>query len=329
MKILVTGGCGFIGSNFIERCLKNTKNLKIVNVDALLTGSNKKNLEKINNSNYKFVKGNICDKKLMGKLISNADCIVNFAAESHVDRSIKSSANFVKSNIIGINTILDILKENKKTRLIQVSTDEVYGETLKGSFNEHDELNPSNPYSATKASAEMMIKSYVRTFGINAVITRCTNNYGPKQFPEKLIPKTIICALKNLPIPIHGKGNSKRQWIHVQDHCDAIYKIMNKKNKSLVYNVNGNFEASNIEVVKIVLRIMKKSEDLITYVQDRPGQDRRYAINGNLIKREYGFEPKIGFEKGIQETVEWYLKNQTWWKKISFKRIKNPTPWIK
>lgn len=329
MKLLVTGGYGFIGSNFIKRCFKIKKKLKIVNVDALLTGSNVQNLKNIKNTNYKFVKGNISDKKLMKKLIGDCDCVINFAAESHVDRSIVNSSNFVKSNIIGINTILNVLKEKKNVRLIQVSTDEVYGEILRGSYKEHDELNPSNPYSATKASAEMMVRSYVRTYGINAVITRCTNNYGPKQFPEKLIPKTIICALKGIPIPIHGKGNSKRQWIHVQDHCDAILKILNNDSTSLVYNISGNFEASNITIVKKILKIMKKSEGLISYVEDRPGQDRRYSINGDLIKKEFGFVHKINFENGIKETVDWYLKNQKWWKKIVFKRIKNPTPWLK
>ena len=328
MKLLVTGGYGFIGSNFIERCFKLKKNIKIINIDALLTGSHTSNLNK-SNKNYKFVKGNICNKKLLQRLISQSDCIINFAAETHVDRSIVDSKNFLQSNLIGVHSILEELRKNNHVKLIHISTDEVYGEILKGSFKEKDQLNPSNPYSATKASAEMMIRSYVRTYDIDAVITRCTNNYGPKQFPEKLIPKTIISALKNIPIPIHGKGNSKRQWIHVDDHCDAILKILSKKTPSLTYNVGGNYETTNLTLVKKILHMMNKSIKLISFVDDRPGQDRRYSVNDSLIKHDLGFSPKINIELGLKNTIDWYLKNQDWWKKLSFSKIKNPTPWKK
>ena len=230
MKLLVTGGSGFIGSNFISRCLSNSNKIKIINLDALLIGSNRKNLTKIDHKRYTFFKGNICNKILISKLIKKVDCVVNFAAESHVDRSIVNSKRFLNSNILGVHTILEELRNNKNVKMIQISTDEVFGDITKGAFNENDTLNPSNPYSATKAAAEMLVKSYVRTYDLDVTITRCVNNYGPKQFPEKLIPKTILFALQGISIPMHGDGKARRQWIHVFDHCDTIFKI-NKKSR--------------------------------------------------------------------------------------------------
>lgn len=326
MKYLVTGGCGFIGSNFIHRMLEKHPKIQIINIDSMTTGSNLQNFKGFKNKNYSFVKGNICNKTLMKKLIKKVDYVINFAAESHVDRSISDSEKFFRSNVFGVYNILEILRE-EKARFLQISTDEVYGESLKKPFLENDELNPSNPYSATKAAAEMLVRSYVRTYGIDAKITRCTNNFGPRQYPEKIIPKTIISAMKNQQVPIHGKGLAKRQWIHVFDHCDAIEKIISKWPKSLIYNISGNSETTTIDIVKTILSKMRKPENLISFVSDRPGQDRRYRINSNLIKKETGFVPKMNLKESLDETINWYSKNKTWWKTIPFKKIKNPTPW--
>lgn len=328
MKLLVTGGCGFIGSNFILRCFEHDNDIKITNIDLMTTGSNKANLGNLKRYNYKFVKGDINNKKLMKKLIKNVDVVVNFAAESHVDRSIANSSNFVKSNINGIHSILETIRHSKNIKLVQISTDEVYGEISNGAAKENYELNPSNPYSATKAAAEMLVRSYVRTYDIDATITRCTNNYGPRQFPEKLIPKTIIFALKNEHIPLHGDGKAKRQWIHVNDHCDALLKIISGSTKSLIYNISSNYENTNLEVVKKILKIMNKSEDLITFVKERPGHDKRYSVNSNLIKKELNWKSKISFDKGIINTINWYIENKNWLQKLALKKIINPTPWI-
>lgn len=313
MKLLVTGGCGFIGSNFILRCLNNSNEIKIINLDALLVGSNRKNLANIDSKRYKFLKGNICNKKLVSKLMKEVDCVVNFAAESHVDRSIVNSKGFLNSNILGVHTILEELRNNKNVKMIQISTDEVFGDITKGSFSENSTLNPSNPYSATKAAAEMLVKSYVRTYDLDITITRCVNNYGPRQFSEKLIPKTILFALQGLSIPIHGNGLAKRQWIHVYDHCDAIFKIILKSKRPSIYNIPGNYESSNLDLVKKILKIMNKSEDLIEFVKDRPGQDKRYSIKSTKLKKELYFKPRIKFENGISSTIKWYLENKSWY----------------
>lgn len=327
MKYLVTGGCGFIGSNFIHRILEKSPDSKIINVDAMNIGSNSQNFKNFSNKNYSFVKGNISNKLLMTKLIKKVDCIINFAAESHVDRSIHDSNSFLKSNVLGVHNILEILRDKKEIHFLQISTDEVYGESLNKNYLEHDELNPSNPYSATKAAAEMLIRSYVRTYGIDAKISRCTNNFGPRQYPEKLIPKTIISALKNKKIPVHGLGLAKRQWIHVFDHCDALEQIILKWPKSLIYNISGNFETTTLNIVETILDKMNKSKNLINFVADRPGQDQGYRVNANLIKKEIGFKPKINPKYAIQSTIDWYVENEKWWKSIPFEEIKNPTPW--
>ena len=270
MKYLVTGGCGFIGSNFIHRMLEKHPKIQIINIDSMTTGSNLQNFKGFKNKNYSFVKGNICNKTLMKKLIKKVDYVINFAAESHVDRSISDSEKFFRSNVFGVYNILEILRE-EKARFLQISTDEVYGESLKKPFLENDELNPSNPYSATKAAAEMLVRSYVRTYGIDAKITRCTNNFGPRQYPEKIIPKTIISAMKNQQVPIHGKGLAKRQWIHVFDHCDAIEKIINLDAK-MIYRLDrfgrgGHHRPFNDEGFAGV-RIMEAHEDYTMQHQD-------------------------------------------------------------
>ena len=313
MKLLVTGGLGFIGSNFILNVLKNT-NFEILNVDAEFYGSNHYNLIEVENSpKYSFVKGDITDKKLMENLISKCDCVVNFAAESHVDRSILDPSPFLNSNIFGTFTILDIIK-NQKKRLVHVSTDEVYGTILQGSATEKTRFNPSSPYSATKASAELLINSYVKTYGVDAVITRCTNNYGPRQFNEKLIPKTIGLCDENKKIPVYGTGTSIRDWIHVEDHCKAIMLVLEKGKSGESYNISSSNEVDNLTLVTKILEILNKSKENIQFVEDRPGEDTRYSLDSTKIYEELGWKPKINFDEGLEKTIQWYVSNKDWWK---------------
>ena len=326
MKLLVTGGLGFIGSNFILKLLRESDNFEIVNVDAELYGADKRNLSEIqNNEKYEFVKGNITNKRLMEEIISKCDLVVNFAAESFVDRSISDANPFLVSNIRGAFTILDIITKQKK-RMIQISTDEVFGSLSSGTATEESKLNPSSPYAATKAAAELLINSYCVTYDSDVIITRCTNNYGPRQFPEKLIPKTIILANQKRKIPIYGKGENIRDWIHVDDHCNGIMSSILDGKPGQSYNISGNNEINNITIVKKILDIMGKSEDLIEYVEDRPGHDFRYSMNSNKISKELGWKPKIRFEEGIEKTLEWYLDHEEIWKDISPK-ILDSTPW--
>ena len=313
MKLLVTGGLGFIGSNFILNVLKNT-NFEILNVDAEFYGSNHYNLIEVENSpKYSFVKGDITDKKLMENLISKCDCVVNFAAESHVDRSILDPSPFLNSNIFGTFTILDIIK-NQKKRLVHVSTDEVYGTILQGSATEKTRFNPSSPYSATKASAELLINSYVKTYGVDAVITRCTNNYGPRQFNEKLIPKTIGLCDENKKIPVYGTGTSIRDWIHVEDHCKAIMLVLEKGKGGESYNISSSNEVDNLTLVTKILEILNKSKENIQFVKDRPGEDIRYSLDSTKIHEKLGWKPKINFDEGLEKTIQWYISNKDWWK---------------
>jgi len=326
MKLLVTGGYGFIGSNFILKLLEESTEFKIKNVDAELNGSNPKNLSKIkDNQNYEFVKGNITDSKLMEKLIDESDVVVNFAAESFVDRSINDASPFLVSNILGTHTILDIITKQKK-KMIQISTDEVFGSLKNGSATEESMFNPTNPYAATKASAELLANSYFTTYNSNVIITRCTNNYGPRQFPEKLIPKTILLADQNKKIPIYGNGTNIRDWIFVEDHCNAIFNILTNGKSGESYNISASNEIDNITIVKKILSLMNKSEDLIEFVEDRPGHDFRYSMDSQKIKKELNWKTKVNFEEGIKKTVDWYLSNREWWKNI----VKNSliqTPW--
>ena len=327
MKILVTGGLGFIGSNFILKLLQKENDFEIINVDAKLFGSNPHNLDDIKNSGrYEFVSGNITNKNLMNELVSKCDSVVNFAAETFVDRSIKDANPFLVSNIRGAFTLMDITTKQNK-RFVQVSTDEVFGSLESTTATEDSKFNPSSPYAATKAAAEMLIRSYVRTYGVQAKITRCTNNFGPRQYPEKLIPKTIISAIKNQKIPLHGKGLAKRQWIHVFDHCDALYQIILKWPNALIYNISGNFETTNLGIVKKILKKMNKPKNLIKFVSDRPGQDRGYRVNANLIKKHTGFQPLLQPKKSLDSTIDWYLQNTKWWSNIPFEHVKNPIPW--
>ena len=326
MKILVTGGLGFIGSNFISNLLKESNDFEIINVDAELCGSNKGNLSEIqDNKKYEFVKASITNKPLMEKIITKCDAVVNFAAESFVYRSISDANPFLVSNIRGAFTILDIITKQKK-RMIQISTDEVFGSLSSGTAIEETKMNPSSPYAATKAAAELLINSYSVTYDSDVIITRCTNNYGPKQFPEKLIPKTIILAKQGKKIPIYGKGVNIRDWIYVDDHCDGVLLSLLDGKSGQSYNISGNNEMDNITIVKRVLDIMGKSEDLIEFVEDRPGHDYRYSMNSSKISKEMGWKSKTSFDEGIQKTVDWYLNHEEIWKDLTPSAL-NPTPW--
>ena len=326
MKLLVTGGLGFIGSNFITKILDKKSDFEVINVDAQLHGADKRNLSGIeNNENYEFVNGNITNKRLMEELISKCDAVVNFAAESFVDRSINDANPFLVSNIRGTFTILDIITKQKK-RMIQISTDEVFGSLPKGSADEQTKFNPSSPYAATKAAAELLINSFSITHNSDVVITRCTNNYGPRQFPEKLIPKTIILAKQERSIPIYGNGKNLRDWIFVDEHCDAVYEILINGKAGQAYNISANNEISNVQIVHKILEIMGKSNDLIEFVEDRPGHDQRYSLDSSKIKNEFGWSTKINFEEGIRKTIEWYEKNFSYYESISNEILKS-TPW--
>jgi len=319
MKILITGGLGFIGSNFILSTLKKFPDFDIVNLDDELEVSNRLSLKEIENSkNYRFVKGNITDKTLMEKLIVDCDQIINFAAESHVDRSIANAKPFIDSNILGVFTILESLKKHDK-KFIQISTDEVFGDLKTGSAVEDSCLNPSSPYSSSKASAELLINSYIITYGIRANITRCTNNYGPRQFIEKLIPKTIILADQNKKIPIYNQGRGVRDWMHVDDHCNAIHSVMLDGKDGEKYNVSSGNELDVLSVVQRILLIMGKPKDHYEYAENRPGHDDRYSLDSSKIRHELGWKPTMNFDSGLNETINWYLENRDWWKNYDLK----------
>ena len=326
MKVLVTGGLGFIGSNFIIHLLENYPEFDIINLDAELFGSNHGNLEDYKKSDkYEFVKGNITNRRLVEELISKVDSVVNFAAETFVDRSISNTEPFLVSNIRGTYTILDITKQQNK-RFVHISTDEVFGSLEKDTANELTKMNPSNPYSATKASAEFLINSYVNTFDCDAVITRCSNNFGPRQFPEKFIPKSIILASQNKQIPVYGKGTNIRDWIFVQDHCEAISSVLLKGKSGESYNISSSNELSNIKIVETILEVMNKPNDLIKFVEDRPGHDFRYSMDSSKIKNNLNWKPEFKFSDSIELTIEWYQNNKKWWEDLNEKTF-DSTPW--
>ena len=326
MRLLVTGGLGFIGSNFILKLLNENSDVKILNIDAQLYGSNIKNLQEVENShNYEFVKGNITNKKFMEEQIEKCDVVVNFAAQSFVDRSINDANPFLVSNIRGAFTILDIITKQKK-RMIQISTDEVFGSLIDGTATEQSKLNPSSPYAATKAAAELLANSYYATYGSDVIITRCTNNYGPRQFAEKLIPKTIILASKDMKIPIYGKGTNIRDWIYVDDHCNAVLMTLLNGKAGESYNISANNEIDNLTVVRKILEIMNKSEDLIDFVEDRPGHDFRYSMDSKKISDELGWRVKSNFDDGLRKTIQWYLDHHDILNNVS-STVLDSTPW--
>jgi dTDP-glucose 4,6-dehydratase len=331
MKILVTGGLGFIGSNFCRYSIKAHPDAEVTNVDKVGTGANPFNLRDIEKEKrYMFVRGDTRDSKLLESLVKEADAVVNFAAETHVDRSIADPDEFLQNNTVGTFAVLEaIRRHNSQTRFVQVSTDEVYGEIAEGSFNENDAPKPSNAYSASKAAADMFVNAYFKTYRLNVSITRCTNNYGPYQHPEKLVPKTIIRALKDLKIPVYGTGMNIRDWIYVQDHCEAIDLVLTKGQPGQIYNVAAGNEVPNIEIIRKILSRLGKDQDLITFVEDRPGHDVRYSLDSSRIRSELGWKPKCSFEKGLKETIEWYVRNESWWKPLATEQILSPTPWTK
>ena len=327
MKLLVCGGYGFIGSTFIKNHLNNFSNDEIINIDNLTIGSNKLNLSEINNKNYSFINEDIKNFDEIEKISKDVDIIINFAAETHVDRSISNPKPFIETNILGTYSLLESSRKYDK-KFIHISTDEIYGDLEnKESFSENDILKPSNPYSATKAAADLLVGSYQRTYGIDCIITRCTNNFGTNQFPEKLIPKTIIRASKDLKIPLYGDGNQIRSWIYVLDHVTAIDALISKGKSGEIYNITAWNEISNRDMVEKILKIMNKPSDLIEFVPDRPGHDKHYSINSSKIKNEVNWSPKFNFDDALKETVNWYLSNKQWWEPLINEKTLHPQPW--
>jgi len=329
VRLLVTGGLGFIASNFIRYMLSRHRDIKIKNIDNLSTAANPANLKDIRKDpRYSFVKGNIADFKLVSKLVKDVDVILNSAAETHVDRSIADPTPFIKSNAIGAFTILEAVRRNNPTaKIVHVSTDEIYGEISEGSFDEEDRLKPSNPYAATKAAADMFALAYHRTYGLDIAVTRCTNNFGPYQHPEKFIPKTIIRAHLKLPIPVYGEGKQIRDWIYVSDHCEALNKVIEKGKAGEIYNISAGNEMPNRQIVELILQLLNKPKDLIQFVEDRPGHDVRYSLDSTKIRREIGWMPEHGFMEALESTTAWYMNNEKWWKPLASERILHPTPW--
>ena len=328
MNILVCGGAGFIGSEFIRNYLKNNLDSKITNLDILTIGSNLENLKELeNNTNYKFIKDDIRNESLIGNLVKDSDVTINFAAESHVDRSIANPKPFLDTNILGTYSILEAIRKYDK-QFIHVSTDEIYGDASgKSSFDENSQINPSNPYAATKAAADHLVSSYHRTYGLNCITTRCTNNFGPNQFPEKLIPKTIIRSIKNLKVPLYGDGMQIRSWIYVNDHVQAIEDLITNGKSGNVYNITAYEEITNKTIVEKILDILKKPRSLIEYVGDRPGHDKRYSIDCTKIENQTGWRPQYNFDDALKQTVTWYLKNQSWWEPLIDDNTLHPQPW--
>jgi dTDP-glucose 4,6-dehydratase len=328
MKVLVCGGAGFIGSAFIKNYLRNNPKNEIINLDILNIGSNLKNLKDIEtNPNYQFIKEDIKNCSAIENLTGNVDVVVNFAAESHVDRSIANPQPFIETNIMGTYSILEAIRRHEK-KFIHVSTDEIYGDAQgKSSFDENSQINPSNPYAATKAAADHLVSSYYRTYGIDCITTRCTNNFGPNQFPEKLIPKTIIRSIRGLKVPLYGDGQQIRSWIYVYDHVQAIEDLISKGKSGQVYNITAYEEITNKTIVEKILQILDKPSNMIEYVGDRPGHDKRYSINCSKIENEIGWSPAHSFDSALENTVKWYLENNAWWEPLVDDTTLHPQPW--
>lgn len=318
MKILITGGAGFIGSNFIHYVLEKYPDYQVINLDKLTYAGNLDNLRSVgSNPRYRFIKGDICDKEIVNNLVSQANLIVHFAAESHVDRSIIDSSDFIKTNVEGTRILLDAAL-SKDVRFHHISTDEVYGSLQPNDppFSEVTPYSPRSPYSASKAASDHLVRAYFHTHNLPVTISNCSNNYGPFQFPEKLIPLFITNLIEGKKVPVYGDGLNIRDWLYVEDHCAAIDLIIHQGVIGETYNIGGNCERSNLEITKKILQLMGQGEEMIEYVKDRKGHDRRYAMNIEKIERELGWQPKIAFEEGIKRTIDWYKENKEWWQKI-------------
>lgn len=319
MKLLVTGGAGFIGSNFIRYILNKHPDYEITNLDLLTYAGNLENLRDMEDrKNYRFVKGDIADKEIVRELVRNSDVIVNFAAESHVDRSILDSTDFIRTNIVGTHNLLEAAKNNGSKRFHHISTDEVFGHLGQDdpAFNENTPYAPRSPYSASKAASDHLVRAYFHTHQLPITISNCSNNYGPYHFPEKLIPLAITNLIENQKVPVYGDGMQVRDWLFVEDHCEAIDLIISQGKIGETYCIGGNAEKTNIEIVKKILELLNKGEEMIEYVKDRPGHDRRYAIDFSKIKIELGWQPRTDFAEGMQKTVEWYITNESWWRDV-------------
>jgi dTDP-glucose 4,6-dehydratase len=318
VRILVTGGAGFIGSNFVRRIVDGTFAgfSKVTVLDKLTYAGTLTNLAELPEGSFNFVKGDICDSDLVRKLVKDHDLVVNFAAESHVDRSIDGAKEFVVTNVLGTMTLLDAVRESDVKTYLQVSTDEVYGSIAKGSWPETDPLLPNSPYAASKASADLVCRSYFRTHGLDIRITRCSNNYGRNQYPEKVIPLFVTNLIDNEKVPVYGSGQNVRDWLHVDDHCQGIFLALTKGKAGEIYNIGGGTELTNMELTEKILILMGKNESSIKYVEDRKGHDLRYSVDIAKISNELGYKPKVNWESGLKETVDWYLANEAWWRPL-------------
>jgi dTDP-glucose 4,6-dehydratase len=318
MRLLVTGGAGFIGSNFVRRVVDGslTGIDHITVLDKLTYAGTLSNLDMLPKGSFEFIKGDIADLVLVDRLTRQNDAVVNFAAESHVDRSIAGARDFIETNVLGTQNLLDASLRNEVSTFVQVSTDEVYGTISEGSWTEDYPLLPNSPYSASKASADLIVRSYHRTFGMNVRTTRCSNNYGPHQFPEKVIPLFVTNLLDNKKVPLYGKGLNVRDWLHVDDHCRGIHAVLTKGKSGNVYNIGGGRELTNRELTDVILSKMGHDESSVEYVQDRLGHDLRYSVSHEKISKELGYQPHVKFEEGIEETIDWYRRNESWWRPL-------------
>jgi dTDP-glucose 4,6-dehydratase len=318
MKLLITGGAGFIGSNFILSMINSHPEIEIINLDVLTYAGNLNNLKSVDkNPRYTFIRGDICDPNNVNSILDKyrVDTIVHFAAESHVDRSITKASEFVRTNVLGTQNLLECARQHQIEKFIHISTDEVYGSTITGSFTENNILSPSSPYSASKAGSDLLALSYFTTYKLPVIITRCTNNFGPCQHPEKLIPLFVTNLLEGRKVPVYGTGKNVRDWIHVSDHCQAVEFLIKKGKFGEIYNIGGGNEMTNIEITEKILTLLKKDESLIEYVTDRPGHDYRYSLDCSKL-RKMGWSPRFSFEEGLKDTVEWYIRNEWWWRPL-------------
>ena len=318
MKVLVTGGAGFIGSNYVRRVvdgsLKGVSSITVL--DKLTYAGTLTNLQKLTKDSFQFIHGDICDTNLVNEIIPGFDTVINFAAESHVDRSIAGSREFVTTNVLGVQNLLDASKNSGIERFVHVSTDEVYGTIPEGSWPETDPLLPNSPYAASKAAADLLARSYHRTHGLDVRVTRCSNNYGPYQFPEKVIPLFVTNLIEGRKVPVYGSGLNVRDWLHVDDHCQAIHAVLTKGKAGEIYNIGGGLELTNLELTQMILQSFNRGSESIDYVEDRKGHDLRYSVDWTKINRELGYEPQVKFEDGLKNTIQWYRDNEAWWKPL-------------